>query len=137
LRVDKLTYAALEATLIEYLAGRALQTVPVARMLSMSVDEIASRATVLATSLAVAGWNTHVVDGFSAIGGGSAPGVELPTRLIALSRDNMGAAAIEAMLRRKQPPVIGRIVDDRVMLDLRTVPPDADETLAALLREGA
>jgi L-seryl-tRNA(Ser) seleniumtransferase len=135
LRVDKLTYAALEATLIEYLAGRARETVPVARMLSMTVDEIDSRAAVLARSLAAAGWKTEVVDGFSAIGGGSAPGVELPTRLVALTRDQMAASAIEAILRRKQPPVIARIVDDRVMLDLRTVPPDADQTLVGLLRE--
>jgi L-seryl-tRNA(Ser) seleniumtransferase len=135
LRVDKLTYAALEATLIEYLAGRARETVPVARMLSMTVDEIDSRAAVLARSLAAAGWMTEVVDGFSAIGGGSAPGVELPTRLVALTRDQMAASAIEAILRRKQPPVIARIVDDRVMLDLRTVPPDADQTLVGLLRE--
>jgi L-seryl-tRNA(Ser) seleniumtransferase len=121
LRVDKLTYAALEATLIEYLAGRAAETVPVARMLSMSVDEIEARARALAGLLRAAGWQAEVIDGFSTIGGGSAPGVELPTKLVAISRAGQSADAIETALRRRQPPVVARIEHDRVVLDLRTV----------------
>jgi len=135
LRVDKLTYAALEATLIEYLSGRAAETIPVARMLTMPVDEIDARARALAETLRRAGWQAHIVDGFSAVGGGSAPGVELATRLVAISRPGQSADAVHASLRRKQPPVVARIDDDRVVLDLRTVPPQLDETLARLLED--
>jgi L-seryl-tRNA(Ser) seleniumtransferase len=132
LRVDKLTYAALEATLLEYLAGRATDTIPVARMLSMSLDDLNFRATVLAETLRARGWTATVVDGRSTIGGGSAPGVELPTKLVALARAGEGADAIEAALRRHDPPVIARIEDDRVVLDLRTVDPADDQTLARI-----
>ena len=66
--------------------------------------------------------------------GGSGPGVALPTVLVALERDGLGAAALEARLRGLETPVLARILDDRVVLDLRTVPPESDERLAALLR---
>ena len=132
LRVDKLTYAALEATLIEYLAGRALDTVPVARMLSMRVEEIETRALAVATRLRAAGWQADVIDGRSAIGGGSAPGVELPTKLVAIARDGASADAIEARLRSRRPPVIARIENNRVVLDLRTVDPGEDQLLQEL-----
>jgi L-seryl-tRNA(Ser) seleniumtransferase len=130
LRVDKLTYAALEATLIEYLAGRAADTVPVARMLSMRVDEIDARARALAARLGAAGWHAEVIDGRSTVGGGSAPGVELPTRLVAIARDGQSPDAIEARLRTGEPPVIARIENNRVVLDLRTVDPEDDRVLA-------
>jgi L-seryl-tRNA(Ser) seleniumtransferase len=132
LRVDKLTYAALEATLLEYAAGRATQTVPVARMLSMTVEEIDARAHVLAERLRNAGWQAEVIDGLSTIGGGSAPGVELPTRLIAIARGGHSADAIEADLRGRRLPVIARIENNRVVLDLRTVDAADDERLARL-----
>ena len=129
LRVDKLTYAALEATLIEYLAGRATDTVPVARMLTMPVEEIATRARALAEQLRTRGWQTEVIDGVSAIGGGSAPGIELPTKLVAIARDGQSADAIEAALRSRTPPIIARIENGRVVLDLRTVDPGEDALL--------
>jgi L-seryl-tRNA(Ser) seleniumtransferase len=132
LRVDKLTYAALEATLVEYAAGRAAQTVPVARMLSMTVEEIETRASRLADQLRAAGWEADVIDGFSTIGGGSAPGVELPTKLVALGRAGQSADQIERALRASTPPVIARIVEDRVVLDLRTVAEDEDAALRRL-----
>ena len=130
LRVDKLTYAALEATLVEYLAGRAVATVPVARMLSMTAAEIEPRARALAERLRAAGWQADVVDGMSAVGGGSAPGVELPTKLVALSRAGQSADALEATLRSGNPPVIARIERDRVVLDLRTVAAEDDRLIA-------
>ena len=132
LRVDKLTYAALEATLIEYLAGRATDTVPVARMMAMKVDQIERRARALAEQLQTRGWETDVIDGVSAVGGGSAPGIELPTKLVAIVRDGQSADAIEAALRARRPPIIARIEHDRVVLDLRTVNPDEDDVLMAL-----
>jgi L-seryl-tRNA(Ser) seleniumtransferase len=133
LRVDKLTYAALEATLIEYLSGRAAETVPVARMLTMNVDEIDARARSLAEKLRAAGWHADVVDGVSAIGGGSAPGVELPTRLIALSRAGHSPDRLDEWLRARAPAIVARIENGRVVLDLRTVFPNQDALVADLL----
>ena len=133
-RVDKLTYAALEATLLEHLAGRASDTVPVHRMLSLGVDVIEARARALGDRLAKHGWRTALVSGSSAVGGGSAPGVALPTMLLTLERDGLTAAGLEARLRALATPVIARIVDDRVALDLRTVPEELDAELETLLR---
>jgi L-seryl-tRNA(Ser) seleniumtransferase len=134
LRVDKLTYAALEATLVEYVAGRAATTVPVRRMLTMTVDEIRVRADAIAAAIRrMPGWRAELVDGASAIGGGSAPGVELPTCLVAIERHGLTPDALEARLRRLNRPVIARIERDRLVLDLRTVPPDQDPQLLALL----
>ena len=132
LRVDKMTYAALEATLQEYAAGRAAATVPVPRMLTISVEEIAMRAAALA---AAAGGQVSatVVDGVSTIGGGSAPGATLPSKLVAVSHRSLNATELEAHLRRADPPIIARIEEGRVVLDLRTVMPEDDRVIAALL----
>ena len=130
LRVDKLTYAALEATLEEFASERAQTTVPVAAMLWMSVEEIGERARALADALASHGIPTDVVDGQSTIGGGSAPGVTLPTRLLRIRHPALTASGLEAHLRRQDPPVIARIDNDHVVLDLRTVDPADDEVVA-------
>jgi L-seryl-tRNA(Ser) seleniumtransferase len=133
LRVDKLTYAALEATLVEHLAGRAVESVPVIRMATMPVEAIAVRAETLAATLRREGWRVDVIDGASTIGGGSASGSELPTRLVAISVEGLSADALESRLRALDPPVIARIQDDRVVLDLRTIAPSHDTELAGLL----
>lgn len=130
LRVDKLTLAALEATLLEYRAGRAAVTVPVVRMLSMTADAIGRRARRLAGVLSTAGWQVSLLDGVSTIGGGSAPGRELPTVLLSLAREGWSVNDLEAGLRALDPPVIARIAGDRVVLDLRTVAEDQDDLLA-------
>jgi len=133
LRVDKLTYAALEATLVEYAAGRAAITIPIQRMLAATADEIRARADIVATRIgAIGGWRTTLVEGHSAVGGGSAPGVELPTWLVVVERDGTSPDALEAALRRLDPPIVARIDHDRVVLDLRTVLPDQDAPLARL-----
>jgi L-seryl-tRNA(Ser) seleniumtransferase len=137
LRVDKLTYAALEATLEEHAIGRGVEDVPVQRMMRMTRDEIAARAESLASALRGSGWDARTIDGTSTVGGGSAPGAELPTRLVELSREGMSADRIEQHLRSLDPPVIARIQDDRVVLDLRTVLDDEVELLAALRPAGA
>jgi L-seryl-tRNA(Ser) seleniumtransferase len=134
LRADKMTYAALEATLDEIAAGRAPETVPVTRMLSMSIDAIRQRAALLVDRLAHAGIEASIVDGTSAVGGGSAPGALLPTRLVAIAAP---AERLEAALRRQAPPVIARIDSGRVIVDLRTVDPAADETVASLIAAAA
>ncbi len=134
LRVDKMTYAALEATLAEYAAGRAADAVPVQRMLAMKVDEIRARAEALAARVRdVEGWRAELVPGASAVGGGSAPGVELPTWLVAIEKRGLTPDALEERLRGLTPPIIARIERDRVLLDLRTVLPEQDDTLATLL----
>jgi L-seryl-tRNA(Ser) seleniumtransferase len=130
LRVDKLTYAALEATLGELMAGRASVTVPVRRMLALGVQEIGPRAESLATQLSSRGLSASVVDGQSTIGGGSAPGSALPTRLVAVTHPTLSATKLEARLRSQEIPVIARIENDHVVLDLRTVDP-ADDPLVA------
>jgi L-seryl-tRNA(Ser) seleniumtransferase len=135
LRADKLTFAVLEATLAEYAAGRAAETVPVQRMLHASPDEIESRAQSMATTLASSGWHVAMLSGASAVGGGSAPGVTLPTVLLSLSRDTESPDALEQWLRSLDPPVIARIEHDRVVLDLRTVLPEQDAQLLSLLTD--
>jgi L-seryl-tRNA(Ser) seleniumtransferase len=131
-RVDKMTYAALEATLQEYAAGRAPQSIPVARMLALDAATIRRRAQALVDGLqgSVSG---ELLDGFSTVGGGSAPGSALPTVLIALSHGSESATQLERRLREQKPPVVARIENGRALLDLRTVAPEDDATLLALL----
>jgi L-seryl-tRNA(Ser) seleniumtransferase len=135
LRVDKMTYAALEATLTEYVAGRASATIPIQRMLTMTADEVRARAHVVVSALAeIAGWRADVIEGASTIGGGSAPGVELPTWLVAIEKDQTPPDALEERLRRLTPPIIARIERDRVVLDLRTLDPEQDAILVAAIQ---
>lgn len=135
LRVDKLTYGLLEGTLIEYLAGREADTIPVLRMATMPVEAIAVRAEIVAASLRRAGLVVSVIDGASTVGGGSVPGSELPTKLVALEAPGLSADALESRLRAADPPVIARIQDDRVVLDLRTVAPADDQRLVQLIAD--
>ena len=136
LRADKLTFAVLEATLAEYAAGRAKQTIPVQQMLHASPDAIEARAQALAETLAASGWQVALVSGSSAVGGGSAPGLRLPTVLLSLARDGESPDQTERWLRSLDPPVIARIEHDRVVLDLRTVLASQDLMLTALLVHG-
>jgi L-seryl-tRNA(Ser) seleniumtransferase len=130
LRVDKMTYAALEATLEEYAADRADANVPVAAMIAMPLDAIERRARALADALSATGIHASVVDGESTIGGGSAPGATLPTKLVAIEHE-ASPQQIERRLREYDVPVIARIENDRVVLDLRTVDPSDDRLLLA------
>ena len=132
LRVDKLTYAALEATLEEHAIGRG-SDVPVLQMLRADAQAIGARAEAVASSLRGSGWHTSIASGTSTIGGGSAPGSEIPTRLLVLECDGMSAAEIDARLRSLDPPVIARIQENRVVLDLLTVDPLEDERITQLL----
>ena len=132
LRVDKLTYAALEATLEAHAIGRGQDEVPVQRMLRMGTEEIGRRADALAAALNQSGWTARVIDGMSTVGGGSAPGSELPTRLVEITKDGMSADQIEQHLRALDPPVIARIQNDRVVLDLRTVLSSDEASLFSL-----
>jgi L-seryl-tRNA(Ser) seleniumtransferase len=134
-RVDKMTYAALVGTLREYASGRALDSVPVLRMLTRTPAAIDARARAVAGALAPTGlYSCEIIDGRSAVGGGTTPGLTLPTRLIALDHHRLSASALEAALRRLDPPVIARIERDRLVLDLRTVFEDEDAALVNGLR---
>jgi L-seryl-tRNA(Ser) seleniumtransferase len=129
-RADKMTYAALEATLEEYVSGRATDSIPVVHMIALSADAIGRRADALSALIAAAGILADVVKGSSTIGGGSAPRTTLPTHLVAIA---LPATRLESALRAQRPPVIARIENERVLLDLRTVPPEQDDELAALV----
>jgi L-seryl-tRNA(Ser) seleniumtransferase len=133
LRVDKLTYAALEGTLLEHAAGRAHDSVPVLRMLHTPIEAIAVRARALRDALESRGWHADAIDGTSAIGGGSAPGVTVPTVLVRIARPGWSADRLETWLRTLETPVIARIHDDAVVLDVRTIAPDDDATLLGLM----
>jgi len=128
-RVDKMTYAALEATLQAYRRGRALREVPVLAMLAVTPGTLAARAEEMVRRLSVGGVPASCRAGQSAIGGGTTPGETLPTTLVALPASD-GADALLTRLRRCTTPVIARIVDDAVCLDLRTVAASDDGTLA-------
>jgi L-seryl-tRNA(Ser) seleniumtransferase len=134
LRVDKMVYAALEATLLEYAKGRAPETVPVVRMLMMTPEVIEARARrVIERVPASLKLELEVLDGSSMIGGGSAPGIPLATRLVAIRSGRWNASQLEARLRSQDPPVIARVESDRVLIDLRTVLPGQDDQIVRAL----
>jgi L-seryl-tRNA(Ser) seleniumtransferase len=125
LRIDKLTLAALEATLRQRLTGH-LDEIPVERMLRVPVEEVRRRAALWSVKLEDRGVQSRLVAGESAVGGGSVPGHRLPTMLVALEGP---ASRLAAALRRGDPPVIARIENDACCLDPRTVLRGEDETL--------
>ena len=133
-RADKLAYAALEGTLLEYATGRAGDTVPVAAMIGAGAESLRSRARRIAERLApVAGLKIGVTEGDSVIGGGAAPDLTIPSCLLDVRVEGCSPDDLEALLRQAEPPVIGRIEQDRLLLDLRTVQPDEDDALANVL----
>ena len=133
LRADKLRIAALEATLDAYARGASAVEVPVQRYIAMSSGEIRVRAEQFVERLRGrinSGIQLDVIDGESAVGGGAAPTAHLLTVLISLTHGNLTANQLEAALRRSTPPVIARIVEDRVLLDLRTVAESEESEVA-------
>jgi L-seryl-tRNA(Ser) seleniumtransferase len=135
LRVDKTTLAGLQATLRHYLLGQAQQAVPVWRMIGQTEAELEERAGRWLAALRERGIVAEARPGRSTVGGGSLPGETLPTWLVALAVES--AAGIAARLRTGEPPVIGRIEDDRLLLDPRTVLPEQEELLWDLVAAAA
>ena len=133
LRVDKLTYAALEATLLAYVK-QDHDAIPALRMMHLSKDEIGRRTEAVAARARSSVLTVEIVDGESVIGGGAAPSAVLPTRLLAVTRKGLSADEISARLRAAEPPVIARVEEGRVLLDLRTVFPEQDEKVVATLQ---
>ena len=127
-RIDKLTLAALTATLDLYLT-QSVDKLPIWRMLGASAEAIAERATTWQRRLVERGIAADVVPTESTVGGGSLPGERLPTTALAITPGPGRAADLLRRLREHDPPVIGRIEQDRVLLDPRTVMPDEDDAL--------
>ena len=124
LRSDKLRLAALEATLLSHQKGQAAAAeVPVMRMLTLTDDEIEQRARAVVDDIN-SELNLEILAGESTIGGGAGPTSTLPTRLIAITHPSKSADELERKLRTSSPPIISRISDGKVLLDLRTVFPD-------------
>jgi L-seryl-tRNA(Ser) seleniumtransferase len=133
LRVDKLTYAALEATLLAY-AKHDYSAIPAVRMMSLSKDEVSGRVEAMAQKIRSAKLEVELIDGESVIGGGAAPASTLPTRLLAISCKGFSADDLATHLRASDPPIIARVEDGRVLLDLRTAFPGQDETVISVLQ---
>jgi len=124
LRIDKLTLAALEATLYAYEAGDALETIPALRMLTEPLVDVRARARRLLRLLGPDGrrqLGARVVEDQAQVGGGALPTVALPTAAVAVGTADCPARTLDETLRVGDPAVIGRIADDRLLLDCRTV----------------
>lgn len=131
-RVDKMAYAALEATLFDYLFGSD-DSIPARRMIDLSPDKIQSRCQSIADHLRAEDLFVEIVPVKSLIGGGTTPGAALPSYALSLRHATLSPDALLSSLRQSEPPVIGRLNEDRVLLDLRTVDADGDVLLIALL----
>ncbi|HEX8068848.1 MAG TPA: L-seryl-tRNA(Sec) selenium transferase [Pyrinomonadaceae bacterium] len=139
LRADKLALAALAATLAAYRRGAAREEIPALRMLAQTQAELETRARAFVRRArkqqdGPSELSFDLVPGTSAVGGGCAPTTHPPTAHVALAHARLSAAALAAALRRASPPVVARVLADRVVLDLRTVAPDEEPELLAALR---
>ncbi len=135
MRIDKMRLAALIITVQHYLKGEALQKIPVWQMISMPIDIIQGRANTWALA---AGVKTSVVSGETMIGGGSLPGGSLPTCLLAVPGKRKDPAYIQniaALLRNRSVPIVGRINENVLLLDPRTVPPEQDAIVIKALQD--
>jgi L-seryl-tRNA(Ser) seleniumtransferase len=133
-RVDKMFYAALEATLLTYLR-QDYDSIPALRMMRLDPEELRNRAKHFMRKLHITCPQLHieVIESRSVLGGGAAPGSTLPTHVLAISSSGMSADAICEKLRQWETPVIARVEDGRVLLDLRTVTPEQEQAIAAAL----
>jgi L-seryl-tRNA(Ser) seleniumtransferase len=132
-RIDKIRLVGMVATLVHYLKGEAATKIPVWRMISAPLAEIDQRAKRWAQAL---GDVAQVVEGETMIGGGSLPGGTLPTRLVAIGdkKDRNVAQMLSRKLRSQELPVIGRISEDVLLLDPRSVLPEEDDMALKALR---
>jgi L-seryl-tRNA(Ser) seleniumtransferase len=129
-----MTLVALDGVLREYQAGRGAD-IPTLRMLAASADEVRQRAEAFRIRLArdAAALAVEVAAGSSAVGGGAAPTVEVPTALLRLRHSRWRPDEMARRLRAGDPPVMARIADDALVLDLRTVAPEEEEALLSAL----
>ncbi len=134
MRIDKIRLAGMIATLIHYLKGEAEVKIPVWRLISMPLGEIDRRAKKWAQAL---GNLARVIEGEAMVGGGSLPGGTLPTRLVAIGsrQDHRVAQEWSRRLRQLEVPIIGRVSEDALLLDPRSVLPEEDEIVLNALRK--
>jgi L-seryl-tRNA(Ser) seleniumtransferase len=132
LRVDKLIYAALEATLLAYIQ-RDYDAIPTLRMTQLTKEAIGERASKMAARIDTPKLKVELVDGESILGGGVAPSSVLPTIVLALTCEGLSADELATRLRGSEPPIIARVDEGRVLLDLRTVFPEQEVALAAVI----
>jgi L-seryl-tRNA(Ser) seleniumtransferase len=132
LRVDKLVYAALEATLLAYIR-RDHEVNPTLRMMRLTKEAIGERAEKLASRITTSRLKAEIIDGESVLGGGAAPSSVLATRVVALTCEGLSADELASRLRASEPPIIARVEEGRVLLDLRTVFSEQDAVVAAAL----
>ena len=131
LRVDKLTYAALEATLLAYVR-QDHDAIPALRMMRLPADEVGRRSEAIKKTLSPNSTSRlaiEILDGESVIGGGAAPAAALPTRLLAVTCEGLSANQIAERLLHSDPPIIARVEQGSVILDLRTVFPEQDDAV--------
>lgn len=136
LRVDKMTLAALEATLRHYLLGEAVEKIPTINMILMNSETINQKSRVLYEQLKPILKDTadlEIIEGYSEIGGGSMPDVQLPTKLIAIKPLKLPVHIMEQSLRETYPHIIGRISDDKFLIDVRTIEADEFELIVEKL----
>lgn len=136
LRVDKLILAALEATLMAYVKSDH-DSLPLLRMMRLSKADIGRRAEALAVKINAADMHAELIDGESLIGGGAAPSSMLPTKLVAIRSKSATADQLMKQLRESDPPIIARIGDGQVLLDLRTVSVDDEASILKALSAGS
>jgi L-seryl-tRNA(Ser) seleniumtransferase len=133
-RVDKLTYAALEATVLDHLSGTE-GSIPTFRMINLGAEEIRARCQWIADQIHTEDLFVDVVPAKSLIGGGTTPEAMLSSYALSLHHVTLTADELLAFLRESNPPVIGRISEGCVLLDLRTIDAEFDTSLAALLND--
>jgi len=134
LRVDKATIAALAATLRLYLERDGYKRIPLYSMLAQTLDELRDRALHLQRQLGEHSKHARVVDSEAYAGGGTLPLARLGSAALAIRTPRGDPNALAAALRRERPPIVGRIEGDELLLDIRTIRPDQDESVAATLR---
>ena len=139
LRVDKLTLAALDATLVEHSQRGEDARLPVARMIHAPVEELRTRALAFASALAgrAPAFAPSLVAGESKVGGGAVPDRGIPSVLVALTPGARGADRLAAALRAGSPPVVARVAEGRLLIDLRTIRPDEEALLLSALMAAA
>jgi L-seryl-tRNA(Ser) seleniumtransferase len=138
LRVDKLIYAALEATLEAFRKETFLQEIPVLKMLSANRAELLKRTAAFADRLRAqldenSALKFEITEGNSVVGGGAAPDAQPATALLTVQHPQLSGSKLEEKLRGSKPPVITRILDDKVLIDLRTVSESEESELLEII----
>lgn len=136
LRASKITYAILEAVLKDFQKEKALEEIPVLKMLSTSKEEILERSKKFVEKLTEnENLDIEIVEGKSVIGGGSAPDVQPTTFLISIAHKDFPANQLDKLFRESKPPIVGRIIEDKFVLDLRTVFEDEEIKLLEICKK--